>query len=234
MSFVATEVPVASSGPSSFFALLWSRFSFNLSVSFPELTYPRGEGALFCRLSLTLDPEKLLDFSLKTRPALASSTPHGKRNAARHPDEPWCQSRGEDEVVEGSRVSKEGRSGRRDSVGVGSQSVFVTKPAVETARKPSCHALLGSCMTPSPAPSFPIQKETGLKRERRSGGLGETGIEGCHPRGHWHWDSRAGNPALQMHLSLTRWGPVSSWRALKPPVTFSWVCWKQVCSSCTI
>lgn len=119
MSFVATEVPVASSGPSSFFALLWSRFSLNLSVSFPELTYPRGEGALFCRLSLTLDPEKLLDFSLKTRPALASSTPHGKRNAARHPDEPWCQSRGEDEVVEGSRVSKEGRSGRRDSVGGG-------------------------------------------------------------------------------------------------------------------
>ena len=185
---------------------LWSRFSLNLSVSFPELTYPRGEGALFCRLSLALDLEKLLDLSLKTHPTLASSTPHSKRNAARHPDEPWCQSRGEDEVVEGSRVSREGRSGRRDSVGEGSQSVFVTKSAAETARKPSCRALLGSCVTSSPAPSCPIQKETALKGGRRPGGLGETGIEGCHPRGPWHCDSRAGHPALQMHLSLTHWG----------------------------
>ena len=48
--------------------------------------------------------------------ALANSTPHRKRSAAHHLNEPWCQSRGEDEVVEGSRVSK---AGRRDWVGVG-------------------------------------------------------------------------------------------------------------------
>ena len=52
--------------------------------------------------------------------ALANSTPHSKRSAAHYLNEPWCQSRGEDEVVEGSRVSKEGR---RDWVGVGAKCI---------------------------------------------------------------------------------------------------------------
>ena len=67
MSFVATEDPIASRGPSPFLVSLWSCSRLCLSVSL-ALTYLRGEGALFHRLSPTLHREALLNLSLNARP----------------------------------------------------------------------------------------------------------------------------------------------------------------------